>query len=59
MPWLHTFVTNDSDLTGAFEIVAIPRPLLVDGSGKIVAMEGDLRGSQLEVTLAKFLGKPK
>ncbi len=59
MPWLHTFVTNDRELTNAFEVVAIPRPLLVDGSGKIVAMEGDLRGSQLEATLAKFLGEPK
>jgi thiol-disulfide isomerase/thioredoxin len=59
MPWLHTFVTNDRDLTTAFEVVAIPRPLLVDATGKIVAMEGDLRGSRLEVTLAKFLGEPK
>jgi len=59
MPWLHTFVTNDTALTNAFEVVAIPRPLLVDGSGKIVAMEGDLRGPQLEVTLARFLGAPK
>ncbi|MGA3243890.1 MAG: TlpA disulfide reductase family protein [Bacteroidota bacterium] len=59
MPWLHTFVTNDRELTTAFEIVAIPRPLLVDGSGKIVAMEEELRGSKLEVTIAKFLGEPK
>jgi thiol-disulfide isomerase/thioredoxin len=59
MPWLHTFVTDDRELTNAFEVAAIPRPLLVDGSGKIVAMEGDLRGSQLEVTLAKFLGEGK
>ncbi len=57
MPWLHAFVTNDKQVTGAFEVVAIPRPLLVDGSGMIVAMEGDLRGEKLEQTLAKFLGK--
>jgi hypothetical protein len=31
----------------------------VDGSGKIVAMEEELRGSKLEVTIAKFLGEPK
>jgi len=59
MPWLHAFVTDDQDLTNAFEVVAIPRPLLLDGSGKIVAMEGDLRGSQLDATLAKYLGEPK
>jgi hypothetical protein len=59
MPWLHTFVTNDKNLTGAFEIVAIPRPLLVDGSGTIVAMEEELRGMHLEQTLEKFLGKAK
>ncbi len=59
MPWLHTFVTNDKELTSAFEIVAIPRPLLVDGTGKIVAMEEELRGMHLEATLAKFLGEPK
>ncbi len=57
MPWLHAFVTYDKQVTGAFEVVAIPRPLLVDGSGMIVAMEGDLRGEKLEQTLAKFLGK--
>jgi hypothetical protein len=32
---------------------------LVDGKGKIIAMETDLRGEQLEKTLAKFLGEPK
>jgi thiol-disulfide isomerase/thioredoxin len=59
MPWLHTFVTEDTALTNAFEVIAIPRPLLVDGSGTIVAMESELRGEQLEKTLAKFLGDPK
>jgi thiol-disulfide isomerase/thioredoxin len=59
MPWLHTFVTNDKPLTNAFEVIAIPRPLLVDGNGTIVAMESELRGDQLEKTLAKFLGEPK
>jgi thiol-disulfide isomerase/thioredoxin len=59
MPWLHTFVTNDKELTSAFEIVAIPRPLLVDATGKIVAMEEELRGMHLEPTLAKFLGETK
>lgn len=59
MPWLHTFVTNDKALTNAFEVIAIPRPLLVDKNGTIVAMESELRGNQLEKTLAKFLGESK
>ena len=59
MPWLHTFVTDDKALTNAFEVIAIPRPLLVDVNGTIVAMDTDLRGDQLEKTLAKFLGEPK
>lgn len=55
MPWLHTFVTNDQQLTNAFEVVAIPRPILVDANGKIVALDADLRGEQLEATLAIYL----
>jgi len=55
MPWLHTFVTENRELTNAFEIVSIPRPILIDGTGKIVAMEADLRGAMLEKTLQKFL----
>jgi thiol-disulfide isomerase/thioredoxin len=59
MPWLHTFVTPDKALMKAFDVLAIPRPLLVNGNGTIVAMESELRGDQLEKTLAKFLGEPK
>jgi thiol-disulfide isomerase/thioredoxin len=59
MPWLHTFVTGNESLISAFEVIGIPRPLLVDGNGKIIAMETELRGDQLEKTLAKFLGEPK
>ena len=55
MPWLHTFVTNDKQVTNAFEVVAIPRPVLVDTDGKIVALDADLRGEQLEATIARFL----
>jgi thiol-disulfide isomerase/thioredoxin len=55
MPWLHTFVTDNRQLIDAFEVVAIPRPVLVDATGKIVALDADLRGEQLERTLAKYL----
>jgi thiol-disulfide isomerase/thioredoxin len=59
MPWLHTIVTNDRELTNAFEIVSIPRPILMDGSGKIVAMEEELRGIHLEATLSRLLSESK
>jgi thiol-disulfide isomerase/thioredoxin len=55
MPWLHTFVTNDKEVQNAFDVIAIPRPVLVDTNGKIVALDADLRGEQLEATLAKYL----
>lgn len=59
MPWLHAFATYDTTFTNAFEVVTIPRPLLVDQTGKILAMDLELRGAQLEKTLAKFLREPK
>ena len=59
MPWLHAYVTEDTLLTSAFEVITIPKPMLINAKGTIVAMDMDLRGEQLEITLAKFLGKPK
>ncbi|MCL4509606.1 MAG: redoxin domain-containing protein [Bacteroidetes bacterium] len=59
MPWLHTFVgTNwDSKILKEFEVIGIPRPILVDPTGKVIAMEADLRGDNLDKTLEKYLGK--
>ena len=59
MPWLHTFVTGDEKLTTAFEVVGIPHPILVDGTGTIIAVEEELRGSNLDATLSKFLDSKK
>ena len=58
MPWAHVFVEKgfENETSKQFEVIGIPRPLLVDGNtGKILAMEGDLRGENLEKTLKKFL----
>ncbi|HID40158.1 MAG TPA: TlpA family protein disulfide reductase [Calditrichaeota bacterium] len=57
MPWLHAFVKGgfNSDLAKKFEVMGIPKPILVDPDGTIVAKEADLRGSQLEETLKKYL----
>lgn len=58
MPWKHAFVENGfkSDLARTFEVFSIPRPILVDGSGRILATNEMLRGENLEKTLASVLG---
>jgi thiol-disulfide isomerase/thioredoxin len=60
MPWLHTFVEQGfgSELAKSFEVMGIPKPILVDGNtNTILATEMDLRGERLEKTLAGVLGK--
>jgi thiol-disulfide isomerase/thioredoxin len=54
MPWLHAFEPQGflGEAAGAFEIVGIPRPILIDPSGMIVATENRLRGENLAKTLA-------
>jgi len=61
MPWLHTFVKDGfrSDLAEDFEVIGIPKPILVDGSGTIIATEAALRGANLDKTLARILGEVK
>jgi thiol-disulfide isomerase/thioredoxin len=58
MPWKHAFVEGGfkSNLGKQFEVVGIPKPILIDSQGKIIAMEVELRGTNLEKTLEKFLG---
>lgn len=58
MPWLHAFATGNfnSDLARAFEVSGIPKPVLVDPDGMIVATEGELRGKNLDATLERYLG---
>ncbi len=59
MPWLQAFGGHgwDSKMVKDFEVMAIPKPILVDSTGTIVAAEGDLQGNRLEDTLEKYLGK--
>jgi thiol-disulfide isomerase/thioredoxin len=59
MPWKHTFVEGgfQNPLAEAYGVKGIPKPLLIGPDGKIVASGGELRGENLERTLAKFLGK--
>ncbi|MCI0694574.1 redoxin domain-containing protein [candidate division KSB1 bacterium] len=61
MPWLHAFVDGgfQSELARQFEVVGIPKPILVDANGTIIATEEDLRGPKLEQTLARVLNTGK
>lgn len=58
MPWLHSFLDKGfgSDLTQKFGVVGIPRVVLVSDKGKILAIDGDLRGENLKLALQKYLG---
>ncbi len=57
MPWTHCFSAGvwKNEATKIFEISGIPKPILVDPTGTIVAMDADLRGGALEQTLKKYL----
>lgn len=57
MPWNHGFVENgfNNKLAELFEVGSIPKRILVDELGNIVALNDDLRGSNLEKTLLKYL----
>jgi len=57
MPWMHAFIPGvfDAEMAKQFEVAGIPKPVLVDASGNVVAMQEELRGENLEQTLEKFL----
>lgn len=57
MPWLHGFVKRgfNNKLAELFEVGSIPKRILVDEIGNVVAMNDDLRGFNLEKTLKKYL----
>lgn len=58
MPWMHTVLTGifKDPVAEKFEVMGVPKPILVGPDGTIVATESDLRGEELEKTLEKFLG---
>ncbi|GLH73579.1 hypothetical protein GETHLI_20810 [Geothrix limicola] len=59
MPWKHAYIEGGftNPLSEAYGVKGIPKPLLIGPDGKIVASGAQLRGENLEKTLAKFLGK--
>jgi thiol-disulfide isomerase/thioredoxin len=59
MPWDHAFVEGgfNAPVAQAYGVKGIPKPLLISPEGVTVASGSQLRGEELEKTLAKFLGK--
>ena len=57
MPWMHVFLdkTIRQNLSEKFEVSGIPKPLLVDPNGIIIATESELRGSSLDETLTRLI----
>ncbi len=57
MPWLHAWVDlgTDSELAKRMDIVNIPRAILFDAEGRILATNEDLRGRRLDETLSRAL----
>lgn len=57
MPWQHAFLTGgfENPMARAFEVRSIPKPVLVGPDGIIIAVGRELRGSNLERTLAAAL----
>jgi thiol-disulfide isomerase/thioredoxin len=59
MPWLHSLISSNKETNRQFEIVGIPKTVLIDSSGKIVATQMELRGQNLDKTLMRVLSQAK
>ena len=59
MPWLNSFIVNgfDNKIVRTFEITGLPKPILVNRVGKIIAVGYALRGAKLGKILADTLDK--
>ena len=58
MPWLNAYLEGgvSSVVANEFEVVGIPKPILVNRDGIIVATEMDVRGARLKKSVKKVLG---
>jgi thiol-disulfide isomerase/thioredoxin len=57
MKWGNVFLRKEekAKVISDFEVVGVPKPILVGPQGKILAMDFELRGTKLEKTLEKFI----
>jgi thiol-disulfide isomerase/thioredoxin len=62
MPWLHAIDPelreSQSPMAKDFEVISIPRPLLIDRDGAIIATDQECRGAKLEELLKHLLAPP-
>jgi thiol-disulfide isomerase/thioredoxin len=62
MPWLHAIDPQmrevQSPTAKDFEVISIPRPVLVGPDGVIIATDQECRGAQLEEQLKRLLTSP-
>jgi thiol-disulfide isomerase/thioredoxin len=58
MPWRNVFVDGSfqSMIAERFEVGGIPKAILVDATGRIVAVGDELRGDDLDKTLRRVFG---
>jgi len=59
IPWKHAFIEGgfQNPLSEAYGVKGIPKALLIGPDGTILASGAQVRGANLEKTLAKFLGE--
>lgn len=62
MPWLHAIDPElreiQSPMAKEFEVISIPRPLLIDRDGTIIATDDECTGAKLAENLKRFLPVP-
>jgi len=58
MPWRHVYLEGGftHEMAKAFGVTSIPKPLLIDPEGNVIAVGRQLRGPNLRKTLANVLG---
>ena len=58
MPWLHTVLDKgfESDVALLFGVDDVPKAVLIDPNGVIVAVDAELHGERFRKTMAKYLG---
>jgi thiol-disulfide isomerase/thioredoxin len=56
MPWKNSFIGNSEGrkLADNFEVIGIPKPMLISAEGKILEMDETMRGEKLDETLVKY-----
>ena len=57
MPWLHVHVPDawEDEAISPFEVFGIPKIILVGADGTIIGTDDDVRGANLQETLARVL----